>query len=93
MLLIYQEYFFKLNRSNQIIESGGLIVQIKQNDADEIWKKISNKITFINLNELIKIIDNMFIDRTYCDVLLSDIYNNFKDSKKVMENNLNKIFN
>jgi len=81
------------SRSNQIIESGGLIVQIKQNDADEIWKKISNKITFINLNELIKIIDNMFIDRTYCDVLLSDIYNNFKDSKKVMENNLNKIFN
>ena len=81
------------SRSNQIIESGGLILQTKQNDADEIWKDLSNKITFTNQNNLIKIIDNMFIDKTYCDVLLSDIYNNFKDSKKDMENNLNKIFN
>ena len=81
------------SRSNQIIESGGLILQIKQNDADEIWKKISNKITFTNNNNLIKLIDNMLINNAYCEVLLSDIYNNFKDSKNNMENNLNKIFN
>ena len=79
--------------SNQIIESGGLIVQIKQNDSDEIWKGLSNKITFTNQNELINIIDNMFINSAYCEVLLSDIYSNFKDSKKNIENNLNKIFN
>ncbi len=81
------------SRSNQIIESGGLIVQIKQNDSDEIWKGLSNKITFTNQNELINIIDNMFINSAYCEVLLSDIYSNFKDSKKNIENNLNKIFN
>ena len=81
------------SRSNQIIESGGLIVQIKQNDSDEIWKELSNKITFTNQNELINIIDNMFINSAYCEVLLSDIFSNFKDSKKNIENNLNKIFN
>ena len=81
------------SRSNQIIESGGLIVQIKQNDSDEIWKELSNKITFTNQNELIKIIDNMLINKDYCEILLSDIHSNFKDSKKNIENNLNKIFN
>jgi len=81
------------SRSNQIIESGGLIIQSKQKDSGEIWKDLSNKITFTNYSGLIKIIDNMFIDSTYSNVLLSDISDNFKNSKKYMENNLNKIFN
>ena len=37
------------SRSNQIIESGGLIIQSFQNDSREIWGNIHDKILFNNL--------------------------------------------
>lgn len=80
------------SRSNQIIESGGLIIQSKQHDCKEIWKNLSDKITFTDLNSLTKLIDNLLIDQYYCETLLSDIYSNFSNSNKQMEESLNKIF-
>ncbi len=79
-------------RSNQIIESGGLIIQSYQNDANEIWGNLKDKILFKNLSDLTSLINKLLADKEYCSFLLKEIFNNFKNSKKLLEKNLDKIF-
>jgi len=80
------------SRSNQIIESGGLIIQSYQSDANEIWGDLKDKILFKNLSDLTSLINKLLADKEYCSFLLKEISNNFKNSKKSLEKNLDKIF-
>ena len=80
------------SRSNQIIESGGLIIQSYQNDANEIWGDLKDKILFKNLSDLTSLINKLLADKEYCSFLLKEISNNFRNSKKSLEKNLDKIF-
>ena len=80
------------SRSNQIIESGGLIIQSYQSDANEIWGDLKDKILFNNLSDLTSLINKLLSDKGYCSFLLKKISNNFRNSKKSLEKNLDKIF-
>ena len=79
-------------RSNQIIESGGLIIQSFQSDSREIWGNIHDKILFKNLSDLISLIEKLLNNKVYCSILLQEISKNFSDSKKFIEKSLDKIF-
>jgi hypothetical protein len=80
------------HRSIQIIESGGLIIQSYQSDANEIWGDLKDKILFKNLSDLTSLINKLLADKRYCSFLLKEISNNFRNSKKTLEKNLDKIF-
>ena len=80
------------SRSNQIIESGGLIIQSYQSDANKIWGDLKDKILFKNLSDLTFLINKLLADKEYCSFLLKEISNNFRNSKKSLEKNLDKIF-
>ena len=79
-------------RSNQIIESGGLIIQSFQSDSRETWGNIHDKILFKNLSDLISLIEKLLNNKVYCSILLQEISKNFSDSKKFIEKSLDKIF-
>ena len=81
------------SRSNQIIESGGLIIQSYQSDADEIWGDLKDKILFKNLSDLTSLINKLLADKKYCFTLLQEISENFRHSDKSIEKSLDKIFN
>ena len=80
------------SRSNQIIESGGLIIQSYQNDSRKIWEDLHDKILFKNLPGLISLIEKLLSNKEYCSILLKEIYENFKDSNKFIEKSLDKVF-
>ncbi len=80
------------SRSNQIIESGGLIVQSYQSDGKKIWGDLHDKILFKNLSDLTILLEKLLSNKKYCSFLLLEIYNNFKNSNKLMEKNLDEIF-
>ena len=80
------------SRSNQIIESGGLIIQSFQSDSREIWGNIHDKILFKNLSDLISLIEKLLNNKVYCSTLLQEISKNFSDSKKFIEKSLDKVF-
>ena len=80
------------SRSNQIIESGGLIIQSFQSDSREIWRNVHDKILFRNLSDLISLIEKLLNNKVYCSTLLQEISKNFNDSKKFIEKSLDKIF-
>jgi hypothetical protein len=79
-------------RSNQIIESGGLIIQNQQNDYHKIWSNSLNEILFKDLKSLFKLIDKLLLDQNFCNSKLNDISLNFKDNKKKIEQELINIF-
>ena len=79
------------SRSNQIIESGGLIIQSRQIDYDKIWGQLEKKILFRNLKELEILINKLSSDGLYSKQLLDEIYKNFSLSNKLIEENLDKI--
>jgi len=80
------------SRSNQIIESGGLIIQSYQSDGKKIWGNIYDKILFKNLSDLISLIEKLLNNKKYCSFLLQELSKNFRDSKKSIEKSLDKIF-
>ena len=80
------------SRSNQIIESGGLIIQSFQSDSREVWGNVHDKILFNNLPDLISLIEKLLNNKEYCSILLQEISKNFSDSKKFIEKSLDKIF-
>ena len=80
------------SRSNQIIESGGLIIQSFQSDSREIWGNIHDKILFKNLSDLISLIEKLLNNKVYCSILLQENSKNFSNSKKLIEKSLDKIF-
>ena len=75
------------SRSNQIIESGGLIIQCSQIDSKKQWKDLSNKILFQNFLSLDSVIQKLLNDNIYSNKILDDIYCNFLYSNKLTEKN------
>ena len=80
------------SRSNQIIESGGLIIQSFQSDGKKIWGELHDKILFKNLPDLISLLNKLLNDKEYCSILLNKINKNFNNSNKYTEKSLDKVF-
>ena len=79
-------------RANQIIESGGLIVQNYALDASEHWKDLKQDLLFKNFDELRNIIDKLINNLELSNILLDKIYKHFKNSNIFMEETLNRYF-
>ena len=79
-------------RANQIIESGGLIVQSYAFDASEHWKDLKQDLLFKNFDELRNIIDKLMNNLEFSNILLDKISKHFKNSSIFMEKTLNKYF-
>lgn len=78
-------------RSIQIIENGGLIIQTKQQDADIVWGEMNNKIIFNNIDKLIESLDLYLSNPSKCNEILEMTLLHFKNSKKRINKNLNKL--
>ena len=79
-------------RSINIIESGGLLIQAKQNDADLIWKNLNEKIIFNGIDKLLSGIDMYLTEPKKSNEVLDMIFERFRDSKKIIEKNLKESF-
>jgi len=79
-------------RANQIIESGGLIVQNYALDASEHWKDLKQDLLFKNFDELRNIIDKLINNLELSNILLDKISKHFKYSSISMEKTLNRYF-
>ena len=79
-------------RANQIIESGGLIVQSYAFDASEHWKDLKQDLLFKNFDELRNIIDKLINNLEISNILLNKISKHFKNSSISMEETLNRYF-
>ena len=79
-------------RANQIIESGGLIVQSYAFDASEHWKDLKQDLLFKNFDELRNIIDKLINNLEISNILLDKISKHFKNSSISMEKTLNRYF-
>ena len=79
------------SRSNQIIESGGLIIQAKQVDYKDKWNKLEKKILFRNFDDLTELINCILNNYSYSNQLLQEISQNFSSSKDHIEQNLEMI--
>lgn len=80
------------SRSNQIIESGGLILQSRQCDYKNIWENIDKQILFDNFTNLENLINKLLSDNYLSNKILSNISKKFSNSKKLIEANLDYIF-
>ena len=80
------------SRSNQIIESGGLIIQSKQMDSNEKWGQLSKDIIFKDFNNLNFIINEVLNDYHNANKILTKIFNHFSNSHKDLEKNLKNYF-
>ena len=79
-------------RANQIIESGGLIVQNYAFDGSEHWKDLKQDLLFKNFDELKNIIDKLINNLELSNILLDKISKHFKNSSISMEETLNRYF-
>lgn len=79
------------SRANQIIEAGGLIVQTNQLDCKEKWNNLNDKILFKNLADLDIIIEKFLNDYEYSNKILCEIKENFSNTNKLIEHNLDKV--
>jgi len=79
-------------RANQIIESGGLIVQNYAFDASEHWKDLKQDLLIKNFDELRNIIDKLINNLELSNILLDKISKHFKNSSISMEETLNRYF-
>ena len=79
------------SRSNGIIEAGGLILQSKQIDSENIWGNLENKIIFKNFNDLENLISQLLNNEQSSNDILSNLSKNFKHSRNLIEIQLDKI--
>ena len=80
------------SRSNQIIESGGLILQSKQCDYKKVWENIDKQILFDNFPNLENLIGKLLSDEFLSNKILNHISTKFSNSQKLMEDSLDYIF-
>ena len=80
------------SRSNQIIESGGLIIQSKQMDSNEKWGQLSKDIIFKDFNNLSFIVNEVLNDYHNANKILTKIFNHFSNSHKDIEKTLKNYF-
>ena len=79
-------------RSIQILESNGLLIQVKQNDALKIWGNLNEKIIFNNMNNLLRELDQLLSDSNKFNDYLNLIYEKFEKSENKNANLLLNIF-
>ena len=80
------------SRSNGIIEAGGLILQSKQIDSENVWGDLEKKITFKNFKDLEFLINKLIDNENFSSNILLNISKNFKNSKNLIEKNFDQIF-
>ena len=80
------------SRSNAIIEAGGLLLQSKQIDSENIWADLENKIIFKNLKDLEILIDKLINNEHLSNGILLNISKNFENSQTLIEGNFDQIF-
>ncbi len=81
------------SRSNGIIEAGGLLLQSKQIDSKNIWGDLDNKIMFKNFDDLEILINELMNNENLSNKILLNTYNNFKNSKNLIEKNFDRVIN
>ena len=81
------------SRSNGIIEAGGLLLQSKQIDSKNIWGDLDNKIMFKNFDDLEILINELMNNENLSKKILLNTYNNFKNSKNLIEKNFDRVIN
>lgn len=77
-------------RSIKIIESGGLLIQAKQEDSKIIWEEMHERIVFNNITSLLEGIEKNLSNLNLCNETLSMLFEKFSDSKKKIEENIKK---
>ncbi len=80
------------SRSNQIIESGGIIVQSEQIDSSEKFEHLKEDIVFNNFTQLDNIFDKILNDHLSAKSILEKINTHFSNSNKNVEKELKKYF-
>ena len=79
-------------RSIEIIENGGLLLQLKQIDSNEVFGQHSDRFTFDNFKSLIFNIERLLYDENFYKEQIEIQYDIFKNSKKKLEDQLDLIF-
>ena len=80
-------------RSIEIIENGGLLLQLKQVDAKSIFQENENYFTFSNKEELDKKIKELIDNKTLLLNRIKLLQDIFIDSKHLIKKQLDKIIN
>jgi hypothetical protein len=80
------------SRSNQIIESGGLLIQSRQSDSNNIWGPLAKEFLFNDLNSLCQLIEKLLHNNSICNQLLDKEYYHFNNGKEKMNKILSDIF-
>ena len=80
------------SRSNQIIESGGIIIQSEQMDSREKFGHLKDDILFNNFTQLSRIFDKILNDNFFAKKILEKINYHFSNSNKNVEEELKKYF-
>lgn len=79
-------------RSIEIIENGGLLLQLKQINSKFIFKENENYFTFSNMEELDKKIHELINNKSLLFNRIKLLQDIFKNSKPLIEKQLDKIF-
>ena len=79
-------------RSIDIIENGGLLLQLKQTDGENIFGKYLDEFTFNNFEKLNFKIEKISKDKEYFNELMLKQLELFKDSKEKIENQMDNLF-
>lgn len=79
-------------RSIEIIENGGLLLQLKQIDSNKIFGDYVDRFTFNNLESLYINIEKLLYDEIYYSQQIEIQYGIFKNSKKKLADQLDLIF-
>ena len=79
-------------RSIEIIENGGLLLQLKQIDSNEVFGQHSDRFTFDNFKSLTFNIERLLYDENFYKEQIEIQYDIFKNSKKKLEDQLDLIF-
>jgi hypothetical protein len=80
------------SRSNQIIESGGIIVQSEQMDSSEKFDHLKGDIVFNNFIQLDRIFEKILNDYFFAKKILEKINTHFSNSNRNVEKELKKYF-
>ena len=80
-------------RSIEIIECGGFLLQLKQKDSKLIFDDYENKFTFSTMEELKRKLEYLLGNKNLLNDGLKILKDKFSNSKQLIENQLDKIFN
>jgi hypothetical protein len=81
-------------RSINIIESGGILIQLKQNDYNNIWRnsKFKNNFLFTSFEELFLIVDKILSNKNLMENIYHDHRTQFERSHWLIQKQFNSFF-